>query len=564
MLHRAKTFLATVFRIGAVTLLFLLMGAAWVWRLHPGPAVTDPSVAERGRLLESLTPVLVHAPEDFRLSAMTSLAWLPDETLAAISEWRFEPPDRQIRLLTVQKGPVESGPLHAGLLFSVLQTSNAHSLEGTHLMIAAAGERLPDSLKIEALKILAAKAFGAQKPVEAVEILDRAVRLASGRWEIVTHAVEACRQARRPDLALRVVQSRLEDESHPLDAEHHQEAMAMETHLMLQSGQARDALSHALEDTKKLKGRSLAGAFERLALAASHAGLSVEAIAPFDAWLDSFAFHKLNPVELIHLKGDRSGYLRALELHARLSDEAGDARRARDSLLRLAALGDMRFADRMADLCAEEPRDGGWNELRAELKDACVAGTKAADFGQWKVAVDLFALHLERHPDHRDAAFELAAIRGRQANTAAERVRVWDSFVRDHLGDAPGVKALASALEDAGQPQVAFRTLGTLADEDRDEAVLTNMHRVALVLGDFDGALAALNALVESKANSTPADFLELARLQRSATQGAASNSALLAGLKKHPGNALLQEELSHATGVQVRPAKAAFAVEAE
>lgn len=561
---RARSFLLSAVRACAVTLLLLILVAVWVWRLYPGPSVTDPTIAERGHLLESMTQVLVHAPADLRLAAMTSLAWLPDEKLAQLHEWRFEPPDKQIRLLTVQNGPVESGPLHAGLLFSVIHTSNAASLEGTHLMIAAAGERLPDSLKIEALKFLAGRAFDAAKPEQAVDILDRTVRLAGGDWEMVSHAVDMCREARRPDLALRVLQARVEDERHPLDPVLKQRAMDIETLLMLQSGQSRDALAHALDDIGRLKGRLLERAFERLALAASQAGLPSEAVAPLQAWLDRFAFHKLNPAELIHLKGDHSAYARALELHARLSDEAGHSRGARDSLLRLAALGDMRFADRMAALCRDEPRDGGWDALKSHLPDLLAAGREAMAHGQVRVATDLLELHLENQPADRDAAFDLASLRVTDAKSSSDRVRIWDAFLRDHPGDAQGAQRLADALERSGQLQAALRTLASLPDSERGEAVLKSLHRLAVAVGDFDAAFSAYRALIETKADPTPVDYLELAKLQRSASQGAASNAALLAGLSKHPGNALLQEELGHASEVQVRPAKAAFAAEAK
>lgn len=547
-----------------VTLLLMLMAALWVWRLYPGPVAVDPAISERVHLLESVTPVLANTREDLRLPAMTALAWLPDETLVGINDWRFEPPLKQVRLLTVQNGPVDVGPIHAGLLFSVLRNSNALSLEGAHLMVAAAGERLPDNLKIDALKLLAAKFASSSQAAVAVEIMDRAIRLADGEWGLVRHGIDLCREARRPDLALRILRNHLETSQQALPPAVAEEALNLEAHLMIQTGRARESLAQIKESLIGLEGAALNRAMERLALAATASGLPGEALEPVVQFLNSFEFHRLNPNELVHLKGDCAAYTRGLEIHARLADAAGDGRNTRDSLLRLAALGDMRYVGRLVELCRTHPRDGGWDELKTQLPDARAMARSARKAGHLNVAMDLLDLHLEREGDDQEAAFERATIEAQRTTAPAGRLRVWEAFCRNHAAHAEGLKQLARAQHEAGQDMTAFRTLGALPDSVRDPDTLAFTRELALSLGDFDAAWAAQKAIVEGLSDPSPTDYLQLARLQRSVTQGAATDSALVAGLEVHPGNPILQESLGRVTRAEVRPAQAVFAAEAK
>ena len=558
----AETFLKTALRACGVTLLLVTMIAVWAWRLHPGPPAADPSMAERVRTLSTLTSYVAQAPESMRLPAITALAWLPDDTLQAILEWRYEPVERQVRLLTVQSGPVEQGPLHAGLLFTALGTSNWASLEGTELMISAAGERLPDSLKIEALRLLSTKALTVGQAEPAMEILQRAIRIAPDNWDLLLEAVTTCRQASRSDLALKLLTERMNDATNPLADAHQQEALDLEISLMIRSGRVREALA-LCEERFKL-GRNDAHDIERIATTASFAGLPGQALPALDHFLSKQPLHKLNPVELTDQSTVPSDYHRALELHARLADEAGDARRSRDSLLRLAALGDMRFAGRLSDLCQQAPNTNEWESIKTKLPEPMVAAKDAIKAGHSAIAEELLHQVLKLEPDNREAAFLLTHTESDHARNPQSRARLWETFCRSHPSDAEGLRQLADAHEAAGQHALALRTLKALPDGDQTPQSLTSLHRLALKQGDMTIALESQKALLEHKRDASPADYLHLSQLQHSGNQNATSNAALIAGLDRFPDNALLREILNRDSNPEIRPAKAVFAAEAE
>lgn len=558
----SESFLVTALRASGVTLLLVVMVAVWAWRLHPGPPPADPSLEARMRTLTTLTSYAAQAPDSLRLAAITALAWLPDETLQALHDWRFESAERQVRLLTVQSGPVDSGPLHAGLLFAALKTANWASLEGTHLMISASGKRLPDELKIDALRLLSAKALAAHDAETAMEILQRAIRIAPADWDLLQEALGICRQAFRPDLALKLLHERMNDARHPLPDARHQEAMDLEMALMIRAGRSKEALALA-EERSQLRPTD-PHTIERLANAASFAGLPSRALPALDQFLANQPLHKLNPAELTQQTDAPDTYRRALELHARLADEAGDARRSRDSLLRLAALGDMRFVGRLAELAKQDPRDQTWAAIQAQLPDPLSAAQAALDAGQPAVAEGILTTHVKAKPDQLDAAFLLVQVQTKRAETAQSQVQLWDRFTHAHPTHSAGLRELALAHESAGQTALAMRTLKALPDKAHNASSLQALHRLALKQGDIATALQSQKFLLEHSSDASPADYLHLAHLQHLGTDNATSTTALLAGLDRFPDNTLLRERLNRESHPEIRPAKAVFAAEAE
>lgn len=475
MLRRPPSLLS---RFRLVILLYVMLAVTWVWRLQP--AFAHAPAVLRTQRLEQLTRYLIRAPKETLPSLLVSVARLDDEKLALIERWLEEPPLQQLRQLTVEHSAMleKTGTLRDALLLGWLGQTELPSPISAHLMIAAAGDKLDDTMRLFAFQRLADHALRLDDDDAVQVILMRACELPNVDWKMVQEFVRISQLQGQNNAAILTLERWIARQ----DQVRQQIADTADAHrllasLLLRTDRATEALDPILELLKAqpphqpLPARDL-----ELALVCAHSAERSLLIQPWlERQLSFFPEDTLTPEELLQKNDISPDYLHWLAENAAIADAALPASQAYAACLRLVAVGERSALARLCALAQPAKRDAEAEAfLHRVLIQQPVLRPALLELAQTdKLARKVVTTALQQRPDDRDLHFAmtLAASAKARAGTVAT---LWLSYLRRFPGDQPASRRLIQAYLLASQPHFARRVYDdldpqTLTAEDRHQ-----------------------------------------------------------------------------------------------
>ena len=494
---------------------YSMLAIAWGWRLSANDAPipqADPSlVATRTALAASL----VHAPKHLQQAAVLQLALLPDPEMQALKAWQMLVPEQRVRQLTVQQGPLHAPcPLNTALLFVELTRTDAPLMDDSRLFISAAGDRIIETDKIEALELLASQAIRTDELSLAVAIHERVCEFPAATWRNVLNLTEAARIARRPAAALRVVNDWL-DAAHPrLDESQREDAFDLQITLLLEGARYAEASRVSLDALRALKPTATLPPrlMQRALLATRAAGESAELLPWIELQLRSYADHQRPLQDLASKKAINPEYRHWLNEGACIADLNHQTSIACELFFRLAAVGETRVLARLQALATQIGRGKELTALLASLQDRFTITQLAqalADGDAPAAARALLAPHLQSSPADR-AGWRLLTqidimLRGEPAATM-----LWEGFLKRFPDDVPALQHLAQLQLTDGQLPQALHTLQSIPSDKLDETTLRRIAALSMQLDDIPAAHRAQQLLVESSQHPAVSDVIAL------------------------------------------------------
>lgn len=532
------------------------LAIAWGWRLH----ATDAPVSQSEQLLEAtrveLVSRLASAPKHLQRPAIFQLAMLPEAEVRSLHEWLKAVPEQRLRQLTIVQGPVHAPcPLNTALVFAELGRADAPPVDDMRLLVSAAGDRLEEPHKLAALELLAGRAAENHEHVLALEIHQRICESSAATWRNVLNLAEAARIAHRPAAALRVINAWLDPSGTRLDPAHRDDALDLQTTLLLEGARHAEASRIVLDELRSLKldAPLPPRLLQRALLATRAADESAELLPWIERHLRTFPDHKLAIEEIAAGKPVSKDYLRWLSESAAIADSQNHTSIACDGFFRLAAAGETRVLARLYALATQIGRGRELAQLLTALQrqfSVLVLAKALADGNAPAPARDLLAAHLKNSPNNR-AGWRLLTeidilLRG---DTSAPML--WDGFLKRFPGDVPALRQLAGLqLQNAQFPQ-ALRALQQIPGEHLDEPTLRQIAALAIQLDDLPAAHRAQQLIVQGSKSPAVSDVIALAELTRQ-NPDATAEAVLAEALVKLPeGSAFQKAFLSPATSGQ-------------
>lgn len=525
------------------------LAVAWGWRLHATDAPENREQAELEATRVEIVSRLAEAPAHHQRAAIFQLALLPDPQVRALREWSQIVPEQRLRRLTVLQGPVHAPcPLNTALLFAELERADAPPVDDIRLLIAAAGDRLEESHKIEALERLADKAAESNEFDVALEIHQRVCEYPTATWQNVLTLADAARLARRPAAALRVVNLWLEPANNRLNDTQRDDALDLQTTLLLEGTRHAEASRLTLDDLRSLKlGDSIPPRLlQRALLATRAAGESAELLPWIERHLRTFADHQLSINELAAGKTASADYLRWLHESAAIADLEHHTSIACDGFFRLAAAGETGVLARLHALATQIGRSQELAQLFTdlarrfsvlELSQALANGDAPAP------ARDLLATHLKNSPNHR-AGWRLLTELDVTLRGSGSASGLWEGFLKRFPDDVPALKQLAQIQLAAAQEPQALRTLQRISGDQLDESTLRQIVALAIRLDDLPTAHHAQQQLVQNATSPALRDVMMLAEMNRQ-NPDTSAEAVLAESLAKLPSDAAFQKALT-------------------
>lgn len=529
-------------------LTYTTLAVVWGWRLHAGDQVADKGQEALDTTRKVIAARLVSAPEPVRQAALFQLSLLPDHEVRALHEWKAASAEQRLRQLTVQHGPVAAPcPLNTALLFAELASPGALTVDESRLLISAAGDRLEEPHKLAALEQLASQAMAGGDISLALEIRQRICESPAVTWGNVLALVDVARLAHRPAAALRVVTAWLDPVAMRLEGPEREDALDLQTELLLEGTRHAEASRMALDDLRGLKlNEAIPPRLMRRALLATQAaGESAELLPWIERHLRTFAEHRLTMQEIAGGKAVSADYQRWLRESSFIADRQNHTSIACDGFFRMAAAGEIRVLARLHALATQIGRGKELAELLSLLQRrlSAIELTQAlADGGAPLPARDLLTAHLKSHPNHREGWRLLTqidvALRGEPSAAA-----LWQGFLKRFPEDVPGLHQLACAQLRSSQLPEALRTLQRVPGEHLDEATLRQIGALAIQLDDMPTAHRAQQMLVEGMSAPKIEDVVMLARLTRQHADEE-SQTALAAAIARLPAQSAFEKSL--------------------
>jgi hypothetical protein len=452
--------------------LYLALAAAWAWRLKPeAPAAQDP---QRTVKLERLTHYLAKSPAVVVKSILMSIMNISDERLALVDEWLQRPSMEQLRDLTIRDAPMlrSAGNLRDSLLLGWLGQEKAGlATHEAHLMIAAAGDRLDDQMRLYAFETLASRARSEGDADTAMTILDRAADLPRARWSITRSYVQLARERDTPSAALAAVTDWLKKAGENPSAADLEEARELQNHFLLRVNLPEKALDIQLQRLKAIPAEALLpeSTLNRALISARAAGQQLQVLPWLERMLDSFSDHALSPEALLTHPDLDSSYLHWLHEYATLADRELPAVRGYETYLRLAATGERSALARLCALAGPAKRsDEAVRFLQRVLAQPALRPTLLTLAQQDALARRTVAEALRNAPADRDLHY--AATLAEAAASPGSATSHWQSYLRRFPQDVPAQRRLIQAHLTARQPDLALRVFDSIPPEALNEA----------------------------------------------------------------------------------------------
>lgn len=532
-----------------LVLAYTTLAVAWGWRLHAGdralPAAADATL---DRTRGEVAARLVRAPAPLQRPALFQLAMLPDADVRALREWARSSSEQRLRQLTVQTGPVAApSALNTALLFAELAQPDVLQPDDMRLLVSAAGSRLEEPHRVAALELLAAQAAAACDFDVALQIHLRIVESPAVAWRHVLALTDAARLARRPAAALRVVGVWLDAASKRLDAAQREDALDLQTDLLLEGGRHAEASRLALDALRALPADAAIPPrlLERALLAARAADESIELLPWLERHLRTFPEQHLSFEDLAAGRPASAAFLHWLREATLIADAKGQASIACEGCFRLAAAGDLRMLARLHELAAQTQRGPELGKLMMTLQrrlgPTAVAQALAAG-GAPQAARDFLAAALAAQPQQR-AGWQLLTQMDAALQPPGAAASLWQGLVKRFPGDAFALRQLASSQRQAGQLSQALRTLQQIPEGKLDAAALREIASLAIQLDDLPAARHAQELLVHDMTAPAIPDVLLLADLTRQHAD-AESQAALASAIAKLPARSAFQQSL--------------------
>ncbi|MDB6007572.1 MAG: hypothetical protein JWR15_4559, partial [Prosthecobacter sp.] len=327
---------------------------------------------------------------------------------------------------------------------------------------------------------------------------------------------EASRVARRPAVALRVVNVWLDAAPPRLNEVQRETALDLQLTLLIEGTRYAEASRIALDSLRSLKPADLIPPrlMQRALLATRAAGESAELLPWIERKLRSYADHQRSLQNLASGNAIDPEYRHWLNEGASIADLNHQTSIACELFFRLAAIGETHVLARLHPLATQIGRGKELTALLTSLQPRFTPSQLAqalADGDAPDVARALLASHLKSFPEDRSGWHLLTQIdimlRGEPA-----AAMLWEGFLKRFPGDVPALQHLAQLQIAAAQYSQALRTLHSIPSKQLDPATLRRISALAIQLDDVPTAHCAQQLIVESSEQPAVSDVLALAR----------------------------------------------------
>lgn len=464
-------------RFRLVILLYVLLAVMWAWRLQPARSQLADEL--RTQRLDKLTRYLVLAPKETLPSLLISVARMSDEKLVQVEDWLSRPSLQQLRLLTIEPTPMleNAGTLREALLLGWLGQKALPAPLPAHFMIAAAGDKLDDTMRLFSFRRLSDHAMSLGDKSTAQLILSRACELPIADWSMVLELVRLSQLQGQKNVALVTLGRWIERQDRKKQTSEISDARRLYASLLLRSGRALEALSHLQAILKAVPANHALPARDlELALVCAQSADQGLTMQPWlQRQLSFFPENILSPEELLEKACIAPDYRHWLSESASIADRWLSAPQAYDLCLRLAAAGEGSALSRICALAAPAKRvDDTTRFLHAVLKSPTALQPALLELAQTDtLARRVVTEVLQQRPDDQAlhyAATLAASAQARPGSAAA----IWLSYLRRFPGDLPATRRLIQAHLHARQPHIARRVYDgldpqSLTAEDRHQ-----------------------------------------------------------------------------------------------
>ncbi|MFN0080220.1 MAG: hypothetical protein ACKVY0_27455 [Prosthecobacter sp.] len=532
---------------------YTALAIVWGWRLHADDAVPVKEDAVLELTRTDIATRLANAPKHLQQAAIFQLAMLPEREVRALNDWRQAPPEQRLRQLTVQQGPVHAPcPLNTALLFAELMRADAPLVDDSRLLVSASGERLEEPHKIEALELLASQAIDNNELSLALAIHERACESPIASWQNVLNLAEAARLARRPAAALRVVNFWLDDDKPRLEAAQREDALDLQTTLLLEGTRYAEAGRIVLDALRALKpAEAIPARLMQRAVLATHAAAESDELLPWiERQLRTYPDHQFTLEQIAAGTAIAAAYRHWLSEAAAIADLNQQTSIACDMFFRLAAAGETRVLARLHALATQIGRGKELSKLLTTLQTRPQHPISAPQLAQALAtgnvpspARDLLAAHLKASANDREGWRLLTQIDVTLRGSGSAPF-LWESFLKRFPGDAPALRQLAQLQFDAAHYSQTLRTLQQIPGDQLDEATLRRIIALAIQLDAITIAHRAQQLLVESASHPAVNDVLALASLTHQHPDAEAAQNTLTEAVAKLPAQTAFHKEL--------------------
>ncbi len=472
--HRPQAPLAPLMKLtrrsaGLLILLYMTLAGVWTWKLYPViPRVESHQTGQEAQ--EKVAAYLAAALKGDAVPVVMRLVALPEAHLNALSSWVDASPLNQMRQITVQDAPVSAlGQEWADVLLRCwLAGAVPVDLVDVHLMLAAAGDRLSNAARREALQSLARRALAQGDAADAVVILGRANELPGATWETLQQLTAASRAARNTGPALRALSVWINRHKGPETDPHLEEARDLEVSLMMEGSLTSEALSLQLSH--------LTGAapypeqiLDRACLTARRARQGSRMIPVLERHLQTFPEHGLSSAKLwLQIDLDPS-YVRWLSTLAAICDEEQPGPEAFSAYLRLAAARSPVALPRLCALAATPAMKARLETALGQALDLPETQITVLQLAQSDaVARKVLAARLREAPRNRDLHFA-ATLAAAAAPGTTSAAMLWQDFLRRFPEDVAARRRLIHAHLQEQQPALALRAYAEIPAKSRTE-----------------------------------------------------------------------------------------------
>lgn len=407
---------------------------------------------------------------------------------------------------------------------------------------------------LELSGVLAGNAMAVSDPRLAAEIWERASLLAESTIATAESMAQAWRWSAEPLRGATTLRQWTQRRLKELSREEVTRLSSQCATLALEGGHPALAMEACVDEMRMLP-EGQAPDREQLEKALSYAGQSsrTQAMLPWikryveslpEAKLDLKGLHELAQIA----PGKLDEYRRWLVQMAQLADWDSAFDLSFDDHLRLAAMGTESSLDRCLALYDYLGRDEEMSELLTLLMplegrpDLVLAlASLEAGLGRDKEARVLYERWLKAHPNDRDAAYSYACLL-EDMNDEALAMQAFESLLKHHPDDVPGIKKLAENYIRADRHREALNLYIRLGEADHDHFTLENYTLLAGSLGLHDQLFIA--QMLNARALGTAEAYIDIADTARQLDDEDPAVVVLQQGLQMLPGSAPLRTAL--------------------
>jgi tetratricopeptide (TPR) repeat protein len=535
-------------------MLAVCLGGSWLMVPKKGELIER---LFKDKQYERVVAVLQDDLHGMKSGEIGGLRHLSATQLGAISRLLNLTPREQLHAVFAPKNAPEYDAYIHNIVLTAVRYVDVLPPQEAYETIAPYAQRVPEQYRLPLLLTVAHNAHAISRPDLAANALSLASQCTTAGWDVAREMAQSYRWSGQPATAARRLRAWLSSHRSGLDAAQQDEARDLSFSLALESGKPGEAFDICLLELSDAtaEGSVPPDLVDKSLSLALQSSRTKEMLPWLERVIGAMPETKLPLADLRRLHSAEperfAPYIRWATPFSRWSDWNSEFDAAFDTHLRLALLGDVQSRDRCVAIYDYLGRTEECCEmllLLGEVKDrpelTLLAARQLAEIGRDDEAKTLFETWLKKHPQDRQAHFDVASLREDMGDEPGSR-RAFEEMVKLFPGDAPAMKRLATACIRDADYTTALTLYEKLPEDAHDIGTLENYAMIAESLDDHESELRALQLTLKKTPNPTVELFLDLAETASYLPEGETAVEILREALQIIPDSAQLRIALA-------------------